>query len=351
MSRLGMDPDAVEAAGHALRERAGRISALIPALDRSVQRLTSHWDGEGSRRLAQRDWPEARRNLQRLRAELEGLAQSALNNAAEQRGVSAVVGGTVAGSSGGGVGSVIAESTTGVIHQFSGPRHRSELFWIDEVVGADGQHRFVVFINGTRGDVGDFKNYFQEHGWAWNIPASADQPTIARIAIENAMAERVGKAGAEVMIVGYSQGGMIAQQIADDRQFRVTEVMTIGSPPVLGDHGYGGANVTRLAHGGDEVVNGTAVGRGASAVLAMASGGNSILSRNAITPLLTGDGSIFNGGGEVHTFRAGHDERGMVHDVGTGHYDWLAQQYDASTDPEIVAARDRQAVFLQGVRV
>jgi hypothetical protein len=343
-----MDADAVEAAGRALRERAGRISSLIAALDRSVQQLTSHWDGEDSRRLAQRDWPDARRALQRLRAEIEGLAQSALNNAAEQRGVSDAGGGA---GSGRGAGSAIATNTTGVIHQFSGPDHRSELFWIDEVVGADGQHRFVVFINGTRGDPTDFKNYFQAHGWAWNLAASADQPTIAKIAIENAIAERVGKSGAEVMIIGYSQGGMIAQQIADDRQFRVSEVLTVASPPVLGEHGYGGANVTRLEHGGDEVVNGTAIGRGASAVLAMVAGGDPILTRNAITPLLTGDGSIFNGDGEVHTFHAGQDEPEMVHDVGSGHYDWLAQQYDVSTDPEIVAARERQAIFLQAVRV
>lgn len=349
MNRLGMDVDAVESAGRALKAHADRIDGIIRALDRSVKSLGPVWQGATAQRFIQRTWPAYRTELVAAREHIAGLGQSALNNASEQRGVSRGSGGTAGSTSGG----AIADSTRGVIAQFKDPRHADDLYWIDEVIGPDGARRFVVFINGTRGDVNPFgaggpQHYFEQHGWAWNIPASANSTTIASIAIQNAMHDRIGDSTADVMIVGYSQGGMIAQQIADQGHFSVKEVMTVASPAVLGDHGYGGANVTRLEHGGDEVVNGTSIARGLSWIAGIADPSSQVLARNAFTPLLTGDGSIFNGSGEVHTFHQGHDEPAMVHDVGTGHYDWLADRYDESTDPDIAAARERQALYLRG---
>lgn len=349
MTRLGMDADAVESAGRALKARAEQIDGIVRSLDRTVKGLSGVWDGKVAKTFVGTWWPEHRKLLVAARAHIDGLGQSALNNASEQRRVSSSAG---AGSgSASARGGHIADSTRGVIGEFVGDKRKGELVWIDEVIGADGKHRFVVFVNGTLGDISnvDLKNYFQLHGWAWNFDASANRDTVAKWLVEATMRERMGaNSQAEVMIVGYSQGGMLAQQIADDRGFKVTEVMTIGSPPVLADHGYGDANITRLAHGGDEVVNGTAGARNWTWAAAIADASNQVFVRNAVTPLLTGDGSPLNGGGEVHTFRVGDDEPEMVHDVNSGHYDWLADRYDESTDPDIVAARERQAQFLRG---
>jgi uncharacterized protein YukE len=89
MARMGMDADAVESAGRALKERAGQIDAIVAALDRSVKGLSSVWEGLDARTFVDKWWPEHRKTLVTMRSHVDGLGQSALNNASEQRDVSA----------------------------------------------------------------------------------------------------------------------------------------------------------------------------------------------------------------------------------------------------------------------
>ena len=88
MARMGMDADAVESAGRALKERAGQIDAIVSNLDRSVKGLLNVWDGPDAQTFVHKWWPEHRAVLVGAGSHVDGLGQSALNNASEQRGVS-----------------------------------------------------------------------------------------------------------------------------------------------------------------------------------------------------------------------------------------------------------------------
>lgn len=88
MARLGMDADAVEGVGRDLKARAGDIGNLIGQIDRLVTGLTSIWDGQDAQTFVNTWWPEHKKSLTSAQTAVDGLGQSALNNASEQRTVS-----------------------------------------------------------------------------------------------------------------------------------------------------------------------------------------------------------------------------------------------------------------------
>lgn len=88
MARMGMDVDAVEAAGNNLRNKAHQIETLTADIDRIVQGLTNIWDGQDARQFVQEWWPGHKKNLRAIQEAINGLGQSALNNATDQRAVS-----------------------------------------------------------------------------------------------------------------------------------------------------------------------------------------------------------------------------------------------------------------------
>jgi pimeloyl-ACP methyl ester carboxylesterase len=214
-----------------------------------------------------------------------------------------------------------------------------DLMRIEKVVGSDGVVRYVVYINGTIGNITKItvENYYRVHGWGWNVEASFNAKTPAETLIAETLRRRLaddGQSGAEVMLVGYSQGGMVAQTLADREEFNVKEVLTIGSPQVAPMNGYHGAHVTRLFHNGDQAENSTEIARALVLglpldILVHASAG--------------GDPRI----GQAHEFRAGTPGF-FAHDLHKGDYNWLADQYDKSTNPVDIASRERQSVFLSG---
>jgi uncharacterized protein YukE len=88
MARMGMDVDQVEQAGRQLKTQAGKIDALIKEINGVVTGLASVWDGADAQRFVNDWWPKHRQALVAAQHEIDGLGQSALNNATEQRGVS-----------------------------------------------------------------------------------------------------------------------------------------------------------------------------------------------------------------------------------------------------------------------
>ena len=336
MTRLGMDVERVESTARSLQTSALEIDSIVRRLDRLVASMPANWHGPQAERFVRELWPQYRVALAQSQSQIHGLGQSALNNAAEQRVVS---GGGAArnaprdGPKELGIGSAerpLAANTRDLIDEF---KHFApdELVRMSEVVGPDGVHRYVVLISGTHGDIGDLKNYFQTHGWFNNLPASFNLPTTSSGLVELAIQQRLaadGQPDAEVMLVGYSQGGMIAQTVADRHQSNVTEVLTFGSPPVIPANDYGGAHVTRLEHVGDEVINAVNLGR------------------SYIAPQVELAGLLTGASPDVQTFRGGTPT--FAHDITTGDYDWLADRYDESRKTSIVSARDRQDLFLNG---
>lgn len=84
---VGMDPDLVEGVAHQLKGKAGEIDGLIAGLDSLITQLEAHWKGHDAAQF-QGWWQQQHRPaLRHLHDAIEGLGQSALNNAAEQRQV------------------------------------------------------------------------------------------------------------------------------------------------------------------------------------------------------------------------------------------------------------------------
>lgn len=88
MARMGMDVEAVERTGRDLKQRATDIGGLLSQIDRLVTNLSSVWDGQDAQQFVSQWWPEHKRSLQTVQQSIDGLGQSALNNASEQRQVS-----------------------------------------------------------------------------------------------------------------------------------------------------------------------------------------------------------------------------------------------------------------------
>lgn len=89
MARLGMDADVVEALGKQLRTQGQSIRMTVSKVDALVNQAGRQWDGGRSRAFVIQWQLTHRRDLLQLAESIEGLGQAALNNASEQRAVSA----------------------------------------------------------------------------------------------------------------------------------------------------------------------------------------------------------------------------------------------------------------------
>ncbi|MDH6246236.1 CHAP domain-containing protein [Mycobacterium sp. OTB74] len=98
MAELGMDAGLVEQAGRQLKSHAASIQSLIAQVDKTVNGLASIWQGQDATQFVTQWWPQHKKSLQAAQQQVDGLGQSALNNASEQRQASS-------GGSGGAVSS------------------------------------------------------------------------------------------------------------------------------------------------------------------------------------------------------------------------------------------------------
>ncbi len=96
---------------------------------------------------------------------------------------------------------------------------------IQAIRGEDGQLRYVVYLAGTVG-LDPSKN----RSWGDNLAGINN----VRGLTETYIRERMKQIpyGSEIMLVGYSQGGIHAQNLAASGDYIVTDVVTFGSPDV-----------------------------------------------------------------------------------------------------------------------
>lgn len=128
-------------------------------------------------------------------------------------------------------------------------------YYVEQVLGEDGKTRYIVYINGTDAADGQTKGS--------NIPAMLGQLDEAQV---KALEKLIQPPGSEVMLVGYSQGGMDAQNIAKSGRLNVQQVVTYGSP-VRTDLDV---PATHLRAGGDPVPHSTSAVKGVSFIVALA---------------------------------------------------------------------------------
>ncbi|WP_300679786.1 hypothetical protein [Nocardioides sp.] len=146
--------------------------------------------------------------------------------------------GTYAGTEG-----VPSLALTGTVRGETGPHRLSDLLLrldtvnrmpdgtiqIQAITGADGRRRFVVYLPGT-----DAFDRGAVRSWPANASIRLGAPTTYEAGIVEAMtAAGVGPRD-PVLLVGHSQGGMVAAEMARHRgPFTISQVVTAGSP--IGD--------------------------------------------------------------------------------------------------------------------
>lgn len=85
MTYAGMDVTAVEAAANQLKNCASRLDGLSADIGREVGKLPGVWEGQDSRQFVNDWWPKHKSTLASIAQAINGLGQSAWNNAQEQR--------------------------------------------------------------------------------------------------------------------------------------------------------------------------------------------------------------------------------------------------------------------------
>lgn len=194
---------------------------------------------------------------------------------------------------------------------------------VRKVVGPDGQVAYIVDIPGTKVWNLPGRDNGSANDFGTNIDAMAGNETVLQKGVEEAMRRAGVGPNDPVMLVGHSQGGMVAARAAQDfvssGSFNVTHVVTAGSPvgrmPIPD-----GVQMLSLENSGDIVPHLDAADNPASD------------NRTTVT--------FDNQSGTV----------GGNHAIG-GNYADAAHQLDTNNDPSVRRFRDSASVFTGGVSV
>lgn len=89
MARMGMDVEAVERTGRDLKNKATSLQSLTSEIENLVRGLTSVWDGRDAEQFVNELWPQHKKNLGAIKENIDQLGQAAMQNATEQREISA----------------------------------------------------------------------------------------------------------------------------------------------------------------------------------------------------------------------------------------------------------------------
>lgn len=211
-----------------LRTAATQFSKGASALESSAKTLhsligtTTQWRGPDADRFRSQWSSTSARTITAAVNALREAADILRRNATEQEKASAASGGSLGGASASQpIAAVNAPAgLNGLWDELHHVPAHSAGYRVQEVIGTDHVTRYVVYIVGTNSADG-------QNIWS-NIAAGAGVPDDKQLAaLRNIIPN-----GAEVMLVGHSQGGMDAQNIAmqQNNGFTVTQVVTFGSP-------------------------------------------------------------------------------------------------------------------------
>lgn len=114
---------------------------------------------------------------------------------------------------------------------------------LEEIRCKDGKTRYVLYIDGTESGKGA---YYDSHTWPENVPAYAGWRTDTDVRISELLRTHVKPPGSEIMVCGYSQGGLHALALADTGEFKVTQVVNTYSPDMSVPVNLHGAQVINL---------------------------------------------------------------------------------------------------------
>ena len=243
---------AVEGADVAeLRSAATQFSKGASALESSTKALhslistTTQWRGPDADRFRSQWSGESARTITAAVSALNEAANTLRRNADEQDNASAVNAADTAAAAGVYGGSAASTSTAQLFDRICKDNDGDlDGFHIDRVVGPDGKTRLIAYFEGT-GQAPRLtvdRNAKLTDGWVDPYLTSK---------IDRALSETPDGKITDIMLVGFSQGGMDAQNIAASGRYHVTNLVTYGSPVI--QHDNAGIDTVHLQAKGDNV--------------------------------------------------------------------------------------------------
>lgn len=299
------------------RMTVGNVIKISAWVGPAAVRFRAQWDSDHSRRVHEA--------AERLRC----AALSLRANADDQARTSAVGGGRSSGrpadASAESLGAAPEHTSDYIetLHSMEGGRDGVR---IQRVRGDDGVVRFVVYINGTDSASNGLFGLDDNA----NLIAGVPDDTLDYVRDMISQATKDDPA-AEVMLVGYSQGGLVAQRLADEGGFNVSTILTFGSPSYTSLNGLNGAEIVRLEHLGDAIP-------ALDGEVGLA-GWLEARAREQLSEAAGGKDVTFQGGNPAQLLLGGYPH------FDHADYDWLANEFEKSTRPEHVAIRDQMARF------
>lgn len=103
---------------------------------------------------------------------------------------------------------------------------------VEPIIGSDGRRRHIVYIPATTKNDLVAEEPTTDH--TTNVETAAGHESAQHVAVKTAIEEAGIEPDEDVMLVGYSQGGLVAASLLADDDFRnrvnVTTAFTVGSP-------------------------------------------------------------------------------------------------------------------------
>lgn len=219
-----------------LRALAKQFTASAEKLQRSSSGLTNfvgnatYWRGIDADRFRTQWRSQSVPSISAVVTSLRTAAEALASNANEQDQASAAGGGgNISTGVGAGGAAPKKQSPADETSSLWETVHETPGYRVQKIEGLDGKTRYIVYVGGT----GATNLIGKGQSWASNVAAMADETDWDEV---NKVVNLINKndKGSEVMLVGWSQGGIDAQNIAARGLLNVTQVVTFGAP-VRGD--------------------------------------------------------------------------------------------------------------------
>lgn len=222
-----------------LRATAAQFTTQAGTLESSAKVLHSligngsYWRGPDADRFRAQWTGEAQRALTAAVEALRRAADELRRHAGEQEQASQ------------GGGSASPADTVGLYQRIAADDDGvDDGIHIDRVIGPDGKTRLIVYFEGTLG--ADRLSELRNAGLIQGDPDS-----YLTDLIDEALRGLPDGKNTDVMLVGFSQGGMDAQNIAASGRYHVTNLVTYGSPIIQPDEP--GIDTVHMRAEGDNV--------------------------------------------------------------------------------------------------
>lgn len=126
--------------------------------------------------------------------------------------------------------------------------HRSKMdsddgLRLEKIECADGQTRYILYIDGTGSGK---RQYGNSHTPLENVPAYLGKRTETDERISQLLRDHVRPPDSDIMVCGYSQGGLHALELADTGEFNVTHIVNVYAPDSYGPVDLHGAKLLNL---------------------------------------------------------------------------------------------------------